>query len=318
MKYEKKLSKNEKVEEGTLFDKKKEKKLDISDDEEPEPTILRQLPEKSGKIINKEEEKKEDESDSENGETIRNSENKKNSFGKKKTIPVKKKEPTDVEIFKLKESQKFQQNEDDKNGTIAQNSRTIEKIIQEIQILLIPPSDDTKFSYEIDKSFHFVTDFTLNRNKELSSSKDNIFLNDTKISREHASVIFLKNRGFFLQDKGSSNHTYLRINEKSRTLLEEGMEILFANSLFKILEINKNCLNIEATPKYMIKEESNNPLQIALKAKSKLVFGTNPKKKDLDDEAYEFKLDETIEKTHAIFHFISDKIYLEPTKTLFG
>lgn len=228
---------------------------------------------------------------------------------KEKTIPVKKKEPSNQTYKKLQLSD----DENNEGETIVQNSHTVEKITKEIQISLI--SDDKNSCNEL---LSFVEDFTLNRNSE--RKKNNILLNDNKISREHANVILLKNRGFFLQDKGSSNHTYLRINENSRSLLAQGMEILFANSLFKIVEINKNSLIVEAFPKYMIKKEKINelPLKIVLKAKSKVFFGTNPKKNDPDDETYEFKEDETIEKTHAIFHFISDKIYIEPTKTLFG
>ena len=164
-------------------------------------------------------------------------EEKKNCNNKK--IRKKINSSNDFENEKNLSSHKIKQNK---------NENEISKKILKEQFT-VGQINDNKFVIQLNKlniiseskaiEYTFSNSFTIYRDCNLSN--DNIYLEDSATSRNHARVILIEGRGFFLQDRGSSNFTYLKVNEKSKPPLEIGMELMIGFSLIKIKDI-KLCL----------------------------------------------------------------------------
>lgn len=205
------------------------------------------------------------------------------------------------------------------------NNKDSESLFEKGKKKIIDVSEDSKEEEEDRKiiinlvlkdssiRYDFSDNFTIYRNKSL---KNNICLDDQVVSREHAHVIFLLEKGYFLQDRGSSNHTYIRVFENTEVHLYEGMEILIGNSTFKILEIEKGRVTIEANLNYILNFAEKK--KIHLKFKERLFFGSDPSSADPNDELYKFENDPKIEKNQVIFHYIQGNVRIEAMKSKMG
>ena len=163
------------------------------------------------------------------------------------------------------------------------------------------------------EKFGFVKSFTINRACNNNTIKDAILLDDRSVSHKHAQVILLNGIGFALQDLGSKCHTFIKVREKTRIKLREGLEILMGHSIFKILSLTKSQIKIET-------RKDGDKMNIDLRInKEKLFFGKDPKVDDPQNEdAYKYDEDSFIEFTHVIFHKEPDNIYLEPRLSALG
>ena len=161
------------------------------------------------------------------------------------------------------------------------------------------------------EKFCFVKSFNINRACNNSLNMDAILLDNRSVSHKHAQVILLKGVGFALQDLGSKCHTFIKVREKTRIKLREGLEILMGNSTFKILSLTKSQIKFET-------KNDGEKLDIKIN-KEKLFFGRDPKVDDPQNEdAYQYDDDSFIELTHVIFHKQPDNIYLEPRLSALG
>ena len=237
------------------------------------------------------------------------------TIGKSKQFSMqgKKEEKYDPEMTNIKKEKLKEDSDEDENekyGTITSRPETT-NAVEKTEINLRVINQHSQIS-----STTFPCDFTIYRDPKLFN---NIFLEDPDhaISRKHAQVILLKDKGFFLQDRGSSNHTFLRIHHFTRVTLDEGIELLFGNSLFKILSIKEGMVTMESTPNYIL--NCSETKKIKFKIKARLFFGRDPIKGENSNDTFSvFNDDQSIEKTHVIFHYSAGKVQLEPKKTTFG
>lgn len=207
-----------------------------------------------------------------------------------------------------------------------------EKSNEEIKIGFGEDSDDTKtkdptienkFKREIiinvvnDNAQHerysFISSFQIHRASNGVSNMDTIPLDDRSVSHKHAQVVLLKGLGFALQDLGSRCHTFIKVKEKSRIKLKEGIEILIGKTTFKILSLTKSQIKFETK-----KDREKMNLEIKIN-KDKLFFGSDPRVNDPQNEdAFKYEEDSFIELTHVIFHKEPDRILLEPRLSATG
>lgn len=214
---------------------------------------------------------------------------------------------------------------------ILKEKNTVNQINDKIEIQLFftnSTSESKPMEYSFSNSFTIYRDCNL--------SNDNIYLEDSTASRNHARIILLEGRGFFLQDRGSSNFTYLKVNEKSKPPLEIGMELMIGFSLIKIKDIKlcsdsseepsdkKYQVVIDAYPKYFYNRNVQKN-EMTFFIRNELFFGSGPivKKenknhnnyekelhlKEDDEEKFHFDGDEKIGETHLIFH-LNDKDHI--------
>lgn len=176
----------------------------------------------------------------------------------------------------------------------------------------MPPSLKLKY---IDGN-HVFTDYTFEKTFEISRSKKNyygvIILSDTEVSGKHCTVHCINDMGFFLQDEGSTNHTFIKLNEKSNFALKKGMEILMGETIFEVTEMLSDKIQLKATVNY---EEQNPEIKIIeIKLGDNLndiVFGRNPAGK----YKYQFEYDKNIDDEHAIFRKLREKFFFCPLRT---
>ena len=259
-------------------------------------------------------------SDDEEGksETIIRGSDKKQDFKFTKSEPINKAkneekkfpEINSNKLSKVNEESDFKKNAKEKNGdkdkdqdiTVTQVLETKEKKPIEIAINVV---DETAQH----KTYYFLKSFQICRADKNIDGKEHICLVDSQISKNHAQIIPLKKLGFYLQDLGSTNHTYIKLPKNTRIKLREGFELLIGNSLFKILRLTKTQIRLE-TNKMGCKEKMI--LEIKM-TKDKLFFGKNPTPEDpKNDDVYQFIEDSEIEKTHVVFHKEQERFLLEP------
>lgn len=120
----------------------------------------------------------------------------------------------------------------------------------------------------------FKNDFKINRDK--STKADKILEENTEISRNHAKIILLDS-GFYIQDEGSANRTYLMADHDRDFPIQEGDEFSLGKTLFKIERISLNkSIKMIAHINYT-EEENEQSLTLTFKNDS-LTF---PSKKDM-------------------------------------
>ena len=156
----------------------------------------------------------------------------------------------------------------------------------------------------------FSNSFTINIQENLNQ---NISLIDGKkrsdISREHVFVLYYENIGYLLQDLGSSNHTFIKINDHSIIKLQKDLEIMMGDSFFKIQTFSEKSIKIAVTLEY-IEGKSEENIEIEFNADfDDIYFGSHPKLA-MNKAIYMFNKDPTIFKENAIFRKHEDKFYL--------
>ena len=92
-------------------------------------------------------------------------------------------------------------------------------------------------------SFTFKGSFTINREK--TKIENNILIEKEyhDVSRNHAKILLLAH-GFYVQDEGSTNNIYIKIDPKSHILLFRDMEFRVGNSLLIIDKIEEEKIEL--------------------------------------------------------------------------
>lgn len=135
-------------------------------------------------------------------------------------------------------------------------------------------------------SYSFKETFTISRS---DPSSTNIKIKNKEVGRNHCQIYLLPKKGFFLQDQGSKNYTFIYLEEGSLILLKPKLEILMGKSLFIIDQIQENRLKINAIFNFTNMSEKKQ-IEVAVNNKG-TYFGKNSHHKnsyllgkDLDDE----------------------------------
>ena len=158
--------------------------------------------------------------------------------------------------------------------------------------------------------FKFETSFQINRQKDLEKEKG-IYLDGQEISRNHCVVHLIDNIGFFIQDVGSTGHTFIKLTENGHVVLVEGMEILMGDSLFKVTNIESNKILFDILIDYDSKEPKKERIEVKFnKSGDDIYFGKKPRKQNL-----EFNKDPEIDDEHTIFKKKKDKFLFCPLIT---
>lgn len=92
-------------------------------------------------------------------------------------------------------------------------------------------------------SFTFKGNFTINRDKKKIEKNILIEKEHHDVSRSHAKILLLEH-GFFLQDEGSTNNIYIKIEPKSHILLFRDLEFRVGNSLLIIDKIREDKIDL--------------------------------------------------------------------------
>lgn len=147
----------------------------------------------------------------------------------------------------------------------------------------------------------FKSDFKINRDK--SSLVDKILDESKEISRNHAKILLLET-GFYIQDEGSANKTYLMADHDRDIIIEEGDEFRLGNTLFKIDKISLNkSIKMIAHVNHI---EEDNVQSLTLTFKNSLSFPSKKESKFLAD-------DKKLESDIVTFSF-DDKLMIKANK----
>jgi len=158
--------------------------------------------------------------------------------------------------------------------------------------------------------YNFEKSFEINRQKDL---KNSIILKNKEISKNHCLVHLIDNLGFFLQDVGSTNHTFIKILENSNIVLEEGMEIKMGDSLFEVMKLDSNKVFFDVLIDYEEEKPKKDKLEVKFNSKGdEIYFGRNPRS---GSKPLEFTKDNEIDDEHAIFKKVKEKILFCPLIT---
>ena len=162
------------------------------------------------------------------------------------------------------------------------------------------------------------TDFTFNQtfpiNRQSKVSYGISLHPDKEVSMNHSIVHCIEDSGFFLQDVGSSNLTFIKLKEKSNVTLKEGFKILMGESIFEVITLSPKKIKLHVT----IDFEADNPKQIDIELKfsndsDEIVFGKNPSAANI----FSFTKDKEIDDEHALFKkFPHDRYLFCPLKTV--
>ena len=187
-------------------------------------------------------------------------------------------------------------------------------------ILEVHQTDKLNGEFELKKKFISLSNFSICRSKtDNNQNVLDLFDSKNSVSRDHAHVVLIRNRGFYLQSRSSVNHTLIWLKEKTRIILREGMEFVMSSTLFKVKTLKNDKITMEATLNYMKMESLNSEIKIlefTCIVGEKLNFGSSP---IFEEEAnrYIFEDDKTMKETQAVFYYddVQDQVFLEPFRT---
>ena len=187
-------------------------------------------------------------------------------------------------------------------------------------ILEVHQTDKLNGEFELKKKFISLSNFSICRSKtDNNQNVLDLFDSKNSVSRDHAHVVLIRNRGFYLQSRSSVNHTLIWLKEKTRIILREGMEFVMSSTLFKVKTLKNDKITMEATLNYMKMESLNSEIKIlefTCIVGEKLNFGSSP---IFEEEAnrYIFEDDKTMKETQAVFYYedVQDQVFLEPFGT---
>lgn len=162
--------------------------------------------------------------------------------------------------------------------------------------------------------YDFKETFTISRSDATST---NIQIKNKEISRNHCQIYLLSKKGFFLQDQGSSNHSYIYLEEGSTILLKPNLEILMGCSLFIIDKIQENRLKINAIFNFLSNDVEKKQIVLTIDNKG-TYFGKNSQRKN--SYILEEDQDDEIEDEQIFFKYNSksNQIVMQPLKSKKG
>lgn len=224
----------------------------------------------------------------------------------------KKKSAKPKESDEEKDAEKTEMKGKGKNQQIPEEDEESEKTLKHKPIVKMPPSLQLTYIDEknVFTNYTFKKTFLINRNKQVDYGVS--LFPDKEVSGKHCIVHCIDDMGFFLQDEGSSNYTFIKLNENSNFALKEGMEILMGETIFEVTKLLSDKIQLNATIHY----ESENPGEKDIEIKfgntsNDIVFGKNPSAK----YTCQFANDENIDDEHGIFRKLHEKFMFSPLKT---
>ena len=161
----------------------------------------------------------------------------------------------------------------------------------------------------------FKASFSINRQKNLAES---IYIESKEISRNHVEIFLYPQYGFFLQDMGSGNHTFIKIEDNTSIILEPNMEIVMGESLFKVEKIESNKIKMIVLVNFdEVDEKDKEILEIKFNSSFEdIAFGKLPKEKG--KSSLTFAKDAKIENLQAVFKKFKDSFLITALKSTYG
>ena len=135
---------------------------------------------------------------------------------------------------------------------------------------------------------------------------------DKEISNNHCTVHCLDDMGFFLQDLGSSNSTFIKLTEKSNVKLEEGLQILMGESIFEITKLASKRIKLHVITDYSSENPKMCDIEIKCSDSDEVPFGRNFGA----ENKLCFNKDKEIDEEHAIFKKFKNYFVFSPLKTV--
>ena len=182
----------------------------------------------------------------------------------------------------------------------------IKKGVPEIQLTKIDHKN--VFTY-----FSFNKTFSINRKNNVSYGIS--LYPDKEVSNNHIIVHYIENSGFFLQDVGSSNLTFIKLNENSNVTLKKGFKILMGESIFEVITLSSNKIKLHVTIDFEADKPNQSDIELKFSNNSmeeEIVFGKNPSAAKI----FCFNKDKEIDEEHAKFKKFQDRFLFCPLKTV--
>ena len=160
------------------------------------------------------------------------------------------------------------------------------------------------------KTYTYTESFTISRILRNKKMDQNIYVDDKQASRNHINVILIEKKGFFIQDLGSSNHTFIKIDEECNIVIEKNMEFVMGSSILKVLMLEGNKIKFNV----IVDFEGDNPremefeLKISSNCEEPLCFGKKPGKYK---NSYLFEKDPKMEKEQVLFSKNNEKFIMK-------
>ena len=199
----------------------------------------------------------------------------------------------------------------DEDDDDRENPKTIKhphkkKVVPEIQLTQIDQKN--VFTY-----FSFNKTFPINRKRKVSYGIS--LFPDYEFSKNHSIVHYIEDSGFFLQDVGSSNLTFIKLNENSNVTLKKGFKILMGESIFEVITLSSNTIKLHVTIDYEVDKPTQSDIELTFSNNSEeeeIVFGKNPSAAN----HFCFNKDKEIGAEHAKFKKFKDRFLFCSLKTM--
>lgn len=161
------------------------------------------------------------------------------------------------------------------------------------------------------------TDYTFNQTFPINrQSKINYGISlhpDKEVSMNHSVIHYIEDSGFFLQDVGSSNLTFIKLNEKSCVTLKEGFQILMGESIFEVITLSSKKIKLHVTIDFEANNSEEDDIELKFSNDSdEIVFGKNPSATN----PFRFNKDKEIDDEHATFKKFQNRFLFCPLKTV--
>ena len=169
-------------------------------------------------------------------------------------------------------------------------------------------------------SFTFKGSFTINRDKTKTENNILIEKEHHDVSRSHAKILLLE-YGFYLQDEGSTNNIYIKIEPKSHILLFRDLEFRVGNSLLIIDKIGEEKIELTIKENFTLDINEENQKYVGeythtvdLSKKKEIKFPSENKIKKFFKNDEEIKIDQIsfclLENGNFVFKPLIEAEYL--------
>ena len=188
------------------------------------------------------------------------------------------------------------------------------KLFRVSPVVKLPPSLQLKHidDKNVFTDYTFEKTFQINRNEQVDYGVS--LFPDKEVSSKHCIVHCIDDMGFFLQDEGSKNHIFIKLNENSNFVLKERMELLMGETIFEVTKMFSDKIQLKATIHYQRDNPEDKNIEIKFgNTSNDIVFGKNPSAKY--KYQFQFAKDENIDDEHGIFRKLQEKIIFSPLKT---
>ena len=275
-----------KIEESVLFTEPADQGKRNIDKKSDKRKVKESPPQKKPKDEVKEEEKKEQQKKPEKKKDI-------------KKQPVSSDEVSDEGEKTRKRGPKkkeLEKNEDPENP----------KTIKQIQLTHIDQKN-------VFTDFSFNQTFAINRQRKVVYGIS--LYPDKEVSMNHSKVHYIENSGFFLQDVGSKNSTFIKLKENNIVTLKKGFKILMGESIFEVITFSSKKIKLHVTIDFEADKPTQSDIELTFSNNSEeedIVFGKNPS----GTNNFCFNKDKEIDDEHAIFKKFQDRFLFCPLKTV--